>query len=51
MAGGGTVATPDLVNGIFTVANILTLPTLTQGSTGAVGGAGLRAYLMVVFGF
>ena len=49
IAGGGTVASPAILSG-FTSANVLTL-TLPQGTTGAVGGVGLRAYLMVIFGF
>lgn len=49
VAGGGSVATPAILT-TFTTSNILSL-TLTQGATGAVGGIGLRAYLMVIFGF
>ena len=49
IAGGGTVAAPAILTG-FGPANILTL-TMTQATTGAVGGIGLRAYLMIVFGF
>jgi uncharacterized membrane protein YebE (DUF533 family) len=49
IAGGGTVASPAILSS-FTSTNVLTL-ILTQGATGAVGGIGLRAYLMVVFGF
>ena len=49
IAGGGTVAAPAILTS-FTTSNVITL-TLTQGATGAVGGIGLRAYLMVVFGF
>lgn len=48
-AGGGTVAAPAILTG-FTSSNVITL-TLTQGATGAVGGIGLRAFLMVIFGF
>ena len=48
-AGGGTVAAPAILSS-FTSANVFTV-TLTQGTTGAVGGVGLRAFLMVVFGF
>ena len=49
IVGGGTVASPAILTS-FTTSNVMTL-TLTQGATGAVGGVGLRAYLMVVFGF
>jgi hypothetical protein len=49
IAGGGTVATPAILTS-FTTTNVVTL-TLTQGGTGAVGGIGLRAFLMVIFGF
>jgi hypothetical protein len=49
IAGGGTVATPSILTG-FDASNVITL-TMTQGGTGAVGGIGLRAYLMIIFGF
>ena len=49
MAAGGTAAAPALISGM-TTTNVLTL-TLTQAATGATGGVGLRAYLMVIFGF
>ena len=49
IAGGGTVAAPAILTS-FTSTNVVTL-TLTQGATGAVGGIGLRAFLMVIFGF
>ena len=49
MIGGGTIASPGILTG-FSSSNVITL-TLTQGATGAVGGVGLRAWLMVVFGF
>jgi len=50
IAGGGTAASPDLVNGIFTSSNILTLQS-TMAYTGASASIGQRAWLIVVFGF
>jgi len=48
--GGGTAASPDLANGIFSTANVLTLTT-RMSDTGASATIGLRAWLVVVFGF
>ncbi len=50
IAGGGTSAAPDLANGIFTAANLVTLQT-TMAFVGASSTLGNRAYLVVVFGF
>lgn len=49
ISGGGTVASPAILTS-FSSSNVMTL-TLTQTATGAVGGVGLRAFLMVTFGF
>ena len=50
IAGGGTAASPDLANGIFTTGNILTMQT-RMSDTGASASIGQRAFLVVVFGF
>jgi len=50
IAGGGTSASPDLANGIFSASNIITLQT-TMANTGASSTVGNRAWLVVVFGF
>jgi hypothetical protein len=50
IAGGGTSASPDIANGIFSASNIVTLQT-RMSDTGASAGIGQRAHLVVVFGF
>lgn len=50
IAGGGTAASPDLVNGIFSTSNVITLQT-TMANVGASSTIGNRAWLVVVFGF
>jgi hypothetical protein len=50
VAGGGTAALPDLVQGLFTSANVVTLQT-TMAFVGASATLGNRAWLIVVFGF
>jgi hypothetical protein len=50
IAGGGTSASPDLANGIFSASNIVTLQT-RMADTGASSTIGNRAWLIVVFGF
>jgi hypothetical protein len=48
--GGGTPASPSIVNGVFTSANVLTLQT-TMSFVGASSTLGNRAWLVIVFGF
>lgn len=50
IVGGGTSASPDLANGIFSATNVLTLQT-RMSDTGASSTLGNRAYCIVVFGF
>ena len=50
IAGGGTSLSPDLVNGIFSAANIVTMQT-RMSDTGAASTIGNRAWLVIVFGF
>ena len=50
MTDGGTVAAPDIVNGLFTPSNVITL-TCSPAITGASGAVGVRAYALVQFGF
>jgi len=50
VAGGGTAATPDLVSGVFSASNLVTLQT-RMSDVGASAGLGQRAWLIVVFGF
>ena len=50
IAGGGTSASPDLANGIFSASNVVTLQT-RMADTGASSTLGNRAWLVVVFGF
>jgi len=50
IAGGGTSASPDLANGIFSASNIVTLQ-LRMSDTGASSTIGNRAYAIVRFGF
>jgi len=50
IAGGGTSASPDLANGIFSTSNVLTLQT-RMSDTGASSTIGNRAWCVVVFGF
>jgi hypothetical protein len=50
VVGGGTSGAPDLVNGIFSASNIVTI-TCTPAATGATGAVGVRAFAMVEFGF
>jgi len=50
IAGGGTSASPDLANGIFSAANVVTLQT-TMANVGASSTIGNRAWCIVVFGF
>jgi hypothetical protein len=50
IAGGGTSASPDLANGIFSTSNVVTLQT-RMSDTGASSTIGNRAWLVVVFGF
>lgn len=50
IAGGGTSASPDLGNGIFSAANIVTLQT-RMSDTGASSTIGNRAWLVIQFGF
>lgn len=50
IAGGGTATSPDLVNGIFSASNAVTLQTRMQ-DTGSAATVGQRAWLVVVFGF
>jgi hypothetical protein len=48
--GGGTSASPDLANGLFSASNIITMQT-RMSDTGASSTVGNRAWLVVVFGF
>jgi len=50
IVGGGTSASPDLANGIFSATNVVTLQT-RMSDTGASSTVGNRAWLIVVFGF
>jgi len=50
IAGGGTSASPDLANGIFSASNVVTLQT-TMAQVGASSTVGNRAWLVIVFGF
>jgi len=50
IAGGGTSSSPDLANGIFSAANVITLQT-RMSDVGASSTIGNRAWLVVVFGF
>jgi len=50
IAGGGTAASPDLANGIFTASNIVTMQT-RMSDTGASSTVGNRAWAIMVFGF
>lgn len=50
IAGGNTNLAPDIGNGIFSSANVITIQSRTA-DTGAVGAVGQRAFLTVVFGF
>jgi hypothetical protein len=50
IAGGGTALSPDLVNGLFSAANIVTMQT-RMSDTGAASTIGNRAWLVIVFGF
>ncbi len=50
IAGGGTSASPDLANGIFSATNLITLQS-RMSDTGASSTIGNRAWLVVVFGF
>ena len=50
IAGGGTAATPDLISGLFSASNIVTLQTRLS-DVGASAGLGQRAWLIIVFGF
>jgi hypothetical protein len=50
IVGGGTSASPDLANGIFSATNVVTLQS-RMGDTGASSTIGNRAWLVVVFGF
>ena len=50
IAGGGTSLSPDLANGVFSAANIVTMQT-RMSDTGAASTIGNRAWLIVVFGF
>lgn len=50
VSGGGSISNPDIVNGIFSPTNLVTLQT-RMADTGASAGIGQRAFLMVVFSF
>ena len=50
IAGGGTSAAPDLANGLFSAANVLTLQT-RMSDVGASSTIGNRSWCIVVFGF
>lgn len=50
LVGGGTSASPDIANGIFSSANIVGLQT-RMSDTGASSTIGNRAWLVIVFGF
>ncbi len=50
IAGGGTSLLPDLVAGLFSPANIITMQT-RMSDTGAASTIGNRAWLVIVFGF
>jgi hypothetical protein len=50
VVGGGTVSSPDLINGLFGPTNIVTI-TCTPAATGATGAVGVRAFAIVEFGF
>lgn len=50
IVGGGTAASPDLGNGLFSAANIVSLQT-RMSDTAAASTIGNRAWLLVVFGF
>jgi hypothetical protein len=50
VAGGGSSNSPNIINGIFSTSNTITLQH-RPSDTGAVGGLGQRAFLIVVFGF
>jgi len=50
IVGGGTAASPDLANSIFSATNVLSLQT-RMSDTGASSTIGNRAWLVVVFGF
>lgn len=50
IVGGGTSASPDLANGIFSATNVVTLQT-RMSDTGASSTIGNRAWLVVIFGF
>lgn len=50
IVGGGTSASPDLANAIFSATNVVTLQT-RMSDTGAASTIGNRAWLVVVFGF
>jgi hypothetical protein len=50
IAGGGTSASPDLANGIFSASNVITLQ-LRMSDTGASSTIGNRAHALVRFGF
>jgi hypothetical protein len=50
IVGGGTAASPDLANGIFSATNVVTLQ-LRMSDTGSSSTIGNRAWLVVQFGF
>lgn len=50
IAGGGNSFSPNLVNGIFTSDNIITLQ-IRMSDTRSSAGVGQRAHLLIVFGF
>jgi hypothetical protein len=50
IVGGGTSASPDLANGIFSATNVVSLQT-RMSDTGASSTLGNRAWCVVVFGF
>ena len=50
IVGGGTSASPDLANGIFSATNVVTLQ-LRMSDTGSSSTIGNRAWLVVQFGF
>lgn len=49
-AGGGTAASPDIANGIFTPANTIRLQT-RMSDVNASAGLGQRAHCIIIFGF
>jgi hypothetical protein len=50
MLGGGTAASPNIVNGIIDATTTVSLQT-RLGDVGASAGLGQRAWLVIVFGF